>query len=165
MDYRYRINISDKEEALSSLKGRGDFLIEAKKKEDENAPFFLVPLQKEEELVLVSKTPLDLSAYKERNETREKVRLKILKADKIREKGNLFALLGAFLVLLTLGSAFFAIGFGMKQGAGYYALLIVTLALSYLTYLTLKYGARRYADSREKKRQALSLLSSKEKEE
>lgn len=164
MNYRYRINISDKEEALNKLGKKEGISFEKASKEDNNILFLLVPLKKEEELVLSSDSEIDTSLFLNANENRHKAADKLEKAEKVRVNAHLYALLASFVFLVAIASAFFAVGFGMKRGGGYYALLILTIGFLYLTYLTLKKGATLYADYREKKRCAYALVEEKESE-
>ena len=161
MEYRYRINNSDKKEVLDKIGEKAKVSLLEKKKEDKNLPFLLLPLRKEKELIIASSFPLFASIFKESNDQRMNVINKLAKAEEERKKAHLYALLATFLVIALLASAFFAIGFGMKRNAGYYALLLLTLGFGYLTYLTLKKGAGLYASYREKKRLAYALLEDK----
>ncbi len=162
MDYRYLINSSDQKEALDIIGGKENISFQNKSKEDKGLPFLLLPLKKEKELIIECSSPLPAEMFSERNSKRMAVIKKLENAEKIREKAHLYGLLASFLVILLIGSAFFAIGFGMKQGGGYYALLLLTLGIGYLTFLALKKGAELYASYREKKRLAYSLLMDKQ---
>lgn len=164
MSKYYFLSESDLEKATDLLMKEGvGFSIEEKKQKD--LPFFFLPIKEDKCLVLkVDNDSLPKSIEKE-YARRERYLEKLKKAKALFFKGNLFALAATLLILLSLGTGFFAVGFGMKRGGGYYAFLVLAIAFLAASIYLINKGATYYEEGRERKNNALSLFNEDEKSE
>ncbi len=163
MEYRYYINKSDEAKAKELLSSKNIEILreENGQKNETNRSFLLVPLAKEKTVVLVlDKEPSD-PIFQTTNDLRRSFLEKIEKAKPFIQKGNALALLATFTLIVSIGLAFFSIGFGMKKGSGYYALFILAIAFLVLTVFLIRKGAALYEMGRERKNAALILIGKK----
>lgn len=159
MENTYLLSESDlKDVTLLAASSSSSFFCRAYKKSDGKIPFLLTPLADESLYVVTTSLDRDNVAIKEKNEKRARYLLKKEKAKADQDKAHIFALLATLWILLAIGSAFFAVGFGLKVHGAFYALLLVSASFLYLTYRSISKGATLYSSFREKKRVAEMLL-------
>lgn len=163
MEYRYYINQSDEKEAKELLASKNIEIIreEEGKRNETNRAFLLIPLQEEKTVVYVLNQEVNDSPFHAVNENRRAYLEKMEKAKPFIQKANILALLATLSLIITIGLAFFSIGFGMKKGGGYYALLILAVAFLVFTIFLIRKGATLYEMGRERKNAALILIGKK----
>lgn len=156
MENKYLLSEADLEIAIKVLKENSIEILNKESGKDES-PFLLTPIKKGD-LVLLTLDKEACSFFKEMNKSRETYLEKVKAADKYFEKGNIKALVSTLLIILAIGAGFFAVGLGMKQHNGYYALLVLAVGLVTLAFYLIHLGTKDYALGRERKRNAKELL-------
>ena len=163
MSKYYFLCESDLNKAKELLQKEGTSFSYEEKKDQKGLSFFLVPIKDDKCLVLKVESDSLLKSIENENGKRERYLEKVEKAKPLFFKGSLYALIATFLILLSLGTGFFAVGFGMKREGGYYAFLVLAIAFLAISFYLIHKGAIYYEEGRERKNNALSLLN-KDKE-
>ncbi len=150
MPMNYYLSEKDLKIATDILKNENIAFEIISSEKSTNYPILLLPLEDNETLVTISSlTNLDnISKIKELNEKRNLYKNKLEKSKKAFASGNFCAVISAFLIILSVGSAFFSVGFGNNVHLGFYAFFILTIVLLVLTFFLLKKGAKDYEEGR-----------------
>ena len=160
---RYFLCERDYEAVKLALDKSGILFKRVNMEKKEDLPYLFVPLSEDKKIVIELDSESLPASINEENEKRTLYLNQLEKAKRLFLKGNLLGLLATFLVLLAVGTGFFAIGFGMKQNAGYYAILVLAIAFLALAFYLIHRGAIFYEKGRERRNNALSLLNKEEK--
>lgn len=156
MENKYLLNEADLEITIKVLKENSIEIVNKESGKD-GFPFLLTPIEKGNRVLLTLDKEAD-SLFKEINKRREIYLEKAKAADKHFEKGNIKALVSTLLIILAIGIGFFAVGLGMKQHSGYYALLVLAVGVLAFAFYLIHLGTKDYALGRERKRNAKELL-------
>lgn len=156
MENKYLLNEADLEIAIKILKENAVEILHKENAKD-GFPFLLLPIEKGHLILLTLNKKADLF-FKEMNKKRETYLAKVKAANLYFQKGNIKALVSTLSIILAIGVGFFAVGLGMKQHAGYYALLVLALGVLALAFYLIHLGTKDYALGRERKRNAKELL-------
>lgn len=157
MEKKYRVNEADLESVVKTLSESEIKVLKKEEAMNSDSSFLLLPIEKGHIVLLTLSEEAD-DLFASMNKKREKYLDKCEVAEGYFKKGNLKALLSTLFIILAIGVGFFAVGLGMKQSVGYYALLVLAVLILALSIYLIKLGTADYALGRERKRNAKELL-------